>query len=136
MDVRALRELLETLVADESMLFVTGPPEAIAECTVHPGTIELSVDGRWVTIEDAAWHIHVDARQLAGVKFRRVPDVHDRRREAFYVSFKTADGETLFRAFFTEPYDDAGRLRTERVAAFEGARDRFHAAAGAETSDA
>ena len=55
---------------------------------------------------------------------RRVPDPHDRAREALYVSFADKEGRSLLRVHFDRSHDEAGRLLGERLEAFETLRAR------------
>lgn len=124
MDADLLGEILRSVLRLPDMIVVTGPGDPVTECMVRPGRVRVDVDGAWITIESDDWHVHLGAARIERLKFRRVPDPHDRAREALYVSFADKEGRSLLRVHFDRSHDEAGRLLGERLEAFETLRAR------------
>ena len=116
--------VLQQLVTLPDICLVIGPSEAICETFVDPATMDFSVDGASVTMENGPWHIHLDATQVHKVTFVVTPDtVHGNSAQMSYsVRFFDAQGTALLRAFFLAMYDEHGNIRTERVQQYEGLR--------------
>jgi len=116
--------VLQHLVTLPDICLVIGPSEAICETFVDPATMDFSVDGASVTMENGPWHIHLDATQVHKVTFVVTPDtVHGNSAQMSYsVRFFDAQGTALLRAFFLAMYDEHGNIRTERVQQYEGLR--------------
>lgn len=132
-DAAQLRAILDEILRLPDMIVVTGPPDVVTECMVRPDRVRVRTEGTWLAVEDRDWHVHLDAKTIDRLKFRRVPDAHDRTREALYVSFADAAGTSVLRVHFDKVHDAAGRLDEARVAAFEGLRARYgHLAEGEE----
>ena len=113
--------LLQYLVTLPDICLVLGPSEAICETFVDPATMDFSVDGASVTMENGLWHIHLDATKVHKVTFVVTPDtVHGNSAQMSYsVRFFDAQGTALLRAFFLAMYDEHGNIRTERVQQYE-----------------
>ena len=116
--------VLQHLVTLPDICLVIGPSEAICETFVDPATMDFSVAGASVTMENGPWHIHLDATQVHKVTFVVTPDtVHGNSAQMSYsVRFFDAQGTALLRAFFLAMYDEHGNIRTERVQQYEGLR--------------
>jgi len=116
--------VLQHLVTLPDICLVIGPSEAICETFVDPATMDFSVDGDSVTMENGPWHIHLDATQVHKVTFVVTPDtIHGNSAQMSYsVRFFDAQGTALLRAFFLAMYDEHGNIRTERVQQYEGLR--------------
>jgi putative heme iron utilization protein len=116
--------LLQHLVMLPDICLVLGPSEAVCEMFVDPATMDFSVDGAFVTMENGPWHIHLDATKVHKVTFVVTPDtVHGNSAQMSYsVRFFDAQGTALLRAFFLAMYDEHGHIRTERVQQYEALR--------------
>jgi len=116
--------VLQHLVTLPDICLVLGPSEAICETFVDPATMDFSVDGASVTMENGLWHIHLDAAKVHKVTFVVTPDtVHGNSAQISYsVRFFDAQGTALLRAFFLAMYDEHGNIRTERVQQYEALR--------------
>src|SRR5262245_40858475 len=116
--------LLQHLVTLPDICLVIGPSEAVCETFVDPVTMDFSVDGASVTMENGPWHIHLDATKVHKVTFVVTPDtVHSNSAQMSYsVRFLDAQGTALLRAFFLGMYDEHGTVRTERVQQYEALR--------------
>jgi putative heme iron utilization protein len=116
--------LLQQLVTLPDICLVIGPSEAICETFVDPATMDFSVDGACVTMENGPWHIHLDATKVHKVTFVVTPDtVHGNSAQMSYsVRFFDTQGTALLRAFFLAMYDEHGNVRTKRVQQYEALR--------------
>ena len=116
--------LLQHLVTLPDICLVIGPSAAVCETFVDPASMDFSVDGPSVTMENGPWHIHLDATQVHRITFVVTPDtVHANSTQMSYsVRFFDAPGTALLRAFFLAMYDADGHLRTERVQQYEALR--------------
>jgi putative heme iron utilization protein len=116
--------VLQQLVTLPDICLVIGPSAAICETFVDPATMDFSVDGAFVTMENGPWHIHLDATKVHKVTFVVTPDtVHGNSAQMSYsVRFFDAQGTALLRAFFLAMYDEHGDIRTERVQQYEALR--------------
>ena len=116
--------VLQHLVMLSDICLVIGQSEAICETFVDPATMDFSVDGASVTMENGLWHIHLDATKVHKVTFVVTPDtVHGNSAQMSYsVRFFDTQGTALLRAFFLAMYDEHGNIRTERVQQYEALR--------------
>ena len=116
--------VLQHLVTLPDICLVIGPSAAICETFVDPATMDFSVDGASVTMENGPWHIHLDATKVHKVTFVVTPDtVHGNSAQMSYsVRFFDAQGTALLRAFFLAMYDEHGNIRPERVQQYEALR--------------
>ena len=116
--------LLQHLVTLPDICLVIGSHEAICEMFIDPATMDFSVDGAFVTMENGPWHIHLDATKVHKVTFVVTPDtVHGNSAQMSYsVRFFDAQGTALLRVFFLAMYDEHGNIRTERVQQYEALR--------------
>lgn len=116
--------LFQYLVTLPDICLVIGPSAAVCETFIDPASMDFSVDGTFVTMENGPWHIHLDAAKVHKVTFVVTPDtVHANSTQMSYsVRFFDASGAALLRAFFLAMYDVDGHLRTERVQQYEALR--------------
>jgi len=116
--------LFQHLVTLPDICLVIGPNAAVCEMFVDPASMDFSVDGTSVTMENGPWHIHLDAAKVHKITFVVTPDtVHANSTQMSYsVRFFDASGAALLRAFFLAMYDADGHLRTERVQQYEALR--------------
>jgi putative heme iron utilization protein len=116
--------LFQHLVTLPDICLVIGPSAAVCETFVDPASMDFSVDGAFVTMENGPWHIHLDAAKVHKITFVVTPDtVHANSTQMSYsVRFFDASGAALLRAFFLAMYDVDGHLRTERVQQYEALR--------------
>ncbi len=122
-----LTKLLDELSATEGVLFVVTTPAVVFEVSAsseHP----LAVHGGWAEVKGDGWHAHIDLGRISGVQFVEQED-HGTAPTLYYVRFSSAEGETLFRAYFPNPYlsDDErpADFQPEKLAAFHRFRDRY-----------
>jgi len=116
--------VLQHLVTLSDICLVIGPSAAVCETFVDPATMDFSVDGASVTMENGLWHIHLDATKVHKVTFVVTPDTaHGNSAQMSYsVRFFDAQGTALLRAFFLAMYDEQGNIRLERVQQYEALR--------------
>jgi len=115
--------LLQHLVTLPDICLVIGPHAAICEMFIDPATMDFSVDGAFVTLENSHWHIHLDATKVHKITFVVTADTaHNSTQLSYSMRFFDAQGTALFRAFFLAMYDAQTRLRPERVQQYEALR--------------
>ena len=115
--------LLQHLVTLPDICLVIGSNEAICEMFIDPAVMDFRVDGAFVTMENGAWHIHLDATKVHKITFVVTPDTaHNSTQLSYSVRFFDAQDTALLRAFFLAMYDEHGHLRPERVQHYEALR--------------
>ena len=96
----------------------------VTSSSQHP----LTVQGGWARVKGDGWHAHIDLGRVSGVQFVEQED-HGTVPTLYYVRFSGAEGETLFRAYFPNPYlsDDErpADFQPEKLAVFHQFRDRY-----------
>ena len=122
-----LTKLLDELSATEGVLFVVTTPGVAFEVRAsseHP----VALHGGWAELKGDGWHAHLDMSRISAVQFVEQED-HGTVPTLYYVRFSSAEGETLFRAYFPNPYlsDDErpADYQPEKLAAFHRFRDRY-----------
>ena len=118
--------VLQHLVTLPDICLVIGPSAAICETFVDPATMDFSVDGASVTMENGPWHIHLDATKVHKITFVITPDTaHSGGTQMSYsMCLFGAQDIALLRAFFLAMYDVQGQVRAERVQQYEALRAR------------
>lgn len=116
--------LLQELAVSPDICLVIGPNDAVCEAFVDPATMDFRLDGPYVTMENGAWHMHLNTASIQQVFFEVKPDPHNHERLSYSVHFRDAQGTALLRAFFLDMYDAQGGLRPERLQAYETLRAR------------
>jgi hypothetical protein len=138
MDPKTLKELITELLGVEKMLVVVDSSGAAAEMD----TGEISVpdfDGRWATIEARGWHVHLDTETVDGAQFVEAEDrAHDTIPKLYYVRLSAADGGTVIRFYFPNPWLDddekPAEFQPDRLLRFEQMRDRYVDREGVESA--
>lgn len=117
--------LVRDLTGLEQMLWVIGGGDVVSENTAV-GMKEPEFSNGYVNIEAEQWHIHLNADSVKGVQFVEAED-HG-IPFLYYVRFSDAQGETLFRVYFPNPYlddhDKPAEFQPEKLKVFEDFRDR------------
>jgi hypothetical protein len=128
MDQEVVGELIDELVNTNLMMLVIDSGGAVSEMhsrDMKPPEIE---DG-WATIESVDWHIHLDLSKLDGVQFVEAVDNYHDFPKLFYVRLSDADGGTLLRFYFPNPWLDEDEnvveFQPEKLSFFESFRDRY-----------
>ena len=129
MDPKTLKDLITELLSVEKMLVVVGSSGAAAEMD----TDEVSgpdFDGRWVTIEARGWHVHLDVEAVDGAQFVEAEDrAHDSIPKLYYVRLSAAEGGTVIRFYFPNPWLDEdekpAEFQPDKLRMFERMRDRY-----------
>jgi len=69
---------------------------------IDPATMDFSVDGAFVTLENSHWHIHLDATKVHKITFVVTADTaHNSTQLSYSMRFFDAQGTALFQAFFS-----------------------------------
>lgn len=134
MDSGVLERLIGDLLGVEGMLLVIDSGGAVSE--MHARDMRpTEFGGGWATIESQDWHVHLDTRRVAGVQFVVNSDHgHDAMPKLFYARLSGADGGTLLRFYFPNPWLDDDEKPTafqpERLDAFKDFCRRYAGADG------
>ena len=120
-----MEELIMDLARIDKMLFVVGGGGCVGE--MHgDGKIEPRFQQGWGMIEGENWHFHLDLGRIAEVQFVEAED-HG-APVLYYVRFSDANGETLLRSYFPNPYlnddEDLTEFQPDRLLAFEEMREK------------
>ena len=124
-----LVQLISDLVAARNMLVVIDSHGAVAEMqTGEMGKPEFH--DQWAMLKSKDWHVHLDLGQVVETQFVDAEDrMHDDIPRLFYVRLSDADGNTLIRFYFPNPWLDenekATEFQPEKLRLFEEFRDRF-----------
>ncbi len=121
-----LESLIRDFASDERMLWVIGGGEVVSENEAN-GMEEPKFSDNYVTVEADSWHFHLKMDSVAGVQFVEAED-HG-VPYLYYTRFSNAQGETLLRIYFPNPYldenDDLADFQPEKLKLFEDFRDRY-----------
>ncbi|MCH7653787.1 MAG: hypothetical protein IIB14_08940 [Chloroflexi bacterium] len=129
MEGAILKSLISELLGIDDMLLVIDSGGAVAEMYARDiQSTEFS--GQWSMIESGDWHMHLDLATVSAVQFVDNADHgHDMMPKVYYARLSAADGTTLVRFYFPNPWLDDSESPTEfqpeRLRAFEELRDRY-----------
>lgn len=122
----SMKDLIKELASINRMLFVVGGGACVSEM-YSDGQTEPEFRDRWGMIESGPWHLHLDMSSIEQAQF--VEAENHGAPMLYYVRFSDAEGETIVRAYFPNPYLDESDKRTDfqpdKLAIFEDMRDRF-----------
>ncbi len=129
MEGAILKKLISELLSVDDMLLVIDSGGAVAEMYARDlHTTDFA--GQWSMIESTDWHMHLDLETVSAVQFVENADHgHDMMPKVYYARLSAADGTTLVRFYFPNPWLDDNESPTEfqpeRLRAFEEIRDRY-----------
>ena len=119
-------ELIRELAGNEKVMWVVGSGEVVSENN-SKGIKEPKFSDGYVTVEADNWHFHLGIDNVAGIQFVEAESHGDLL--SYYARFSNAQGETLLRGYFPNPYLDDSDARTdfqpEKLKHFEEIRDRY-----------
>lgn len=129
MNQDTIKKLVTALITSDQMLVVIDSGGAVSEMHAR-GMPEPEYKGQWATIESKDWHVHLNMATVDGVQFVENSDSgHDMMPKIYYVRLSAADGVTLIRFYFPNPWlDDDENIteyQPERLKYFEDFRDRY-----------
>jgi hypothetical protein len=129
MNQDTLKKLITELITSDQMLVVIDSGGAVSEMHAR-GMPEPEYKGQWATIESKDWHVHLNLSTVDGAQFVENSDSgHDIMPKIYYVRLSAADGVTLIRFYFPNPWLDdnekATEYQPERLKYFEEFRDRY-----------
>lgn len=129
MNQDTIKRLVSELVTSDRMLLVIDSGGAVSEMHAA-GMREPEYKGQWATIESKEWHVHLNLATVDGVQFVENSDHgHEIMPMIYYVRLAAADGVTLVRFYFPNPWLDDDESPTEfqpeRLSYFEEFRDRY-----------
>lgn len=129
MNQDTLKSLITELITSDQMLVVIDSGGAVSEMHAR-GMPEPEYKGQWATIESRDWHVHLNMATVDGAQFVENSDHgHEVMPKVYYVRLSAADGVTLMRFYFPNPWlDDDERpaeYQPERQLYFEEFRDRY-----------
>ncbi len=122
MDNELARKLIGELLDVKDMLLVIDSNGAVGE--LHARNMRpIEFDSRWATIESQDWHIHLDLQAVDGAQFVVNSDHgHEAMPKLYYLRLSDADGGTLLRFYFPNPWlddeENPAPFQPERVQAF------------------
>ena len=121
-----LEPLIRELMKIDRMMLVVGGRDVVSEMYVNPQN-EPELDGSNATLWGDQWHVHFNLDRITEVQFVEAED-HG-VPFLYYVRFSDADGETVIRAYFPNPYlDDQEQpveFQPKKLRLFEEVRDRY-----------
>ena len=129
MNQNTIKTLVTELVTSDKMLLVIDSGGAVSE--MHAiGMPEPEYKGQWATIESKEWHVHLNLATVDGVQFVENSDHgHEIMPKIYYVRLSAADGVTLVRFYFPNPWldddENVTEFQPERLRYFEEFRDRY-----------
>lgn len=134
MNQDTIKKLITELITSDRMLLVIDSGGAVSEMHAR-GMTEPEYSGQWATIESRDWHVHLNLATVEGVQFVENSDHgHEVMPKLYYVRLSAADGVTLLRFYFPNPWlDDSEKpteFQPELLAYFEEFRDRYVGADG------
>ena len=122
-------KLIGELLRIEMLLLVIDSGGAVGEMHVS-GTNEPEFEDKWATIKDEGWHVHLNMQTIEGVQFVEAEDHgHSNIPKLYYVRMSDADGRTLLRFYFPNPWlnddEEPSEFQPAKLKLFEGFRDRY-----------
>ena len=129
MDAEVLRDLISELLATKEMLVVIDSAGAVSEMDTSE-VAEPEFHDEWANIESHGWHLHLNMNSVDGVQFVEAEDQrHDSIPRLYYVRLSDAEGRTVIRFYFPNPWRDDNRkpaeFQPEKLRFFEQFRDRY-----------
>ena len=129
MDLAILEELIGDLVKADGMLVVLDSGGAVGEMHARDMKEPEFKDG-WAMVKSGDWHVHLNMNTVGGVQFVEADDQwHDDIPKLYYVRFSDADGSTLVRLYFPNPWLDEeekpAEFQPEKLRVFDEFRDRY-----------
>ena len=127
MDNAILEQLIVELLMTKGMLVVVDSGGAVAE--MHPSLNEPHFEDGWAMVEAKDWHAHLNMATIDGAQFVEAKDNYHDFPKLFYARLSNAEGGTIIRFYFPNPWLDEDENRTdfqpEKLRAFEEFRDRY-----------
>lgn len=124
-----LERLISELLATPGMMVVIDSHGAVSE--MHTRNLDQPAfhDG-WATIEAEQWHIHLNMKLIDEAQFVEAEDhLHEGIAKLYYVRLSDADGNTMIRFYFPNPWLDEAEnvteFQPEKLEVFEEFRDRY-----------
>ena len=122
-------KLIGELLRIEMLMLVIDSGGAVGEMHVS-STNETEFEDKWVTIKDEGWHVHLNMQTIEGVQFVEAEDHgHSNIPKLYYVRMSDADGRTLLRFYFPNPWlnndEELSEFQLAKLKLFEGFRDRY-----------
>ncbi len=121
-----LENLIRDLVRVPRMLVVVGGEGCVGEMYCDSKS-EAKFHGGWGMVESGSWHFHLKLDSVESAQFVEAED-HGAPL-LYYVRFAGADGQTLLRCYFPNPFTDEHDkpvdFQPEKLKAFESIRDRY-----------
>ena len=128
MELEIVKRLLSELVQTSNILVVIDSGGAVSEMYAR-GTVKPQFEGQWVTVESQDWHVHLNLKSVDGVQFVEAEDHGHDVPKLYYVRFSDAQGSTLIRFYFPNPWLDEEEkpveFQVEKLRFFEEFRDRY-----------
>ena len=87
------------------------------------GVPAIRAGGGWLALEAESWHLHLNMAAVVEARFETGPSGDSAGGTDYSIAFVGADGEAVFRAYFTEMENPDQTPREERVAHFWALRD-------------
>ena len=104
MDAEILKELISELLDTKEMLVVIDSAGAVSEMDTSE-VAEPEFHDEWATIESRGWHLHLNMNSVDGVQFVEAEDQrHDSIPRLYYVRLSDAEGRTVIRFYFPNPW--------------------------------
>lgn len=119
-----LKDILADVVSVPDVLLIVRANGAVSE--IRGNSLGVRQNDKWITIgdSDGPCHMHVNADLVRRAKF-----IEEERpgRTSFSVRFLDGSGERVLAAFFTRMYGTDGGLDPERMALYDGIRQKYGA---------
>ena len=119
--------LIRGVLGEPGVVLTVGGAAGIAELMGVPA---IRRDGGWLALEAESWHLHLNLAAIVEARFETGPSAESAGGTDYSIAFVGADGEAVFRAYFTEMENADGTPREERIARFWALRDA-HGSGGA-----
>ena len=124
-----IKRLITELTTSDRMLLVIDSGGAVSEMHLRD-IVAPEYKGEWAPIESSDWHVHLNLATVDGVQFVENSDHgHEVMPKLYYVRLSAADGVTLIRFYFPNPWLDEQETPTEfqpdKLRFFEDFRDRY-----------
>ncbi len=122
-----LERLLYELATTDGIMFVISSEGIVFEMHSSSDT-PPTFGGEWAELRGKDWHAHLNLRSVEEVQFVEQED-HGTVPVLYYTRFSDDKGDTVFRAYFPNPYLDANEKLTnfqpEKLELFKDFKDRY-----------
>ena len=112
--------LIRGVLEEPGVVLTAGGAAGIAELM---GVPSVRGGGGWLALEAESWHLHLNMAAIVEARFETGPGADSEGETDYSIAFAGADGEVVFRAYFTEMENPDHTPREERVARFWALRD-------------